>query len=196
MSRRRGGANPRREVDGMRRSSLVLSGLVVALGVVLVARSYVGERGVVLPTGGGPATLAGAPARDFALDRLGGGRAGLASYRGRVVLANLWATWCVPCRNETPALERLARTERARGLVVLGIDQGESAETVGAFARARGLSYPLLLDAEQQYGRAYALVGLPSSVVVARDGTIARGISGELTYAQMRAAVDPLLAAR
>lgn len=180
----------------MRRSSFAIFGLVLALLVALVARSYLGERGVAVRSGGGPEMLAGAPARNFVLDRVGGGRAGLATYRGSVVLANLWATWCGPCRTETPALEKLARSERARGLVVLGIDQGESAGVVASFAREMHLDYPMLLDADQNYGGAYAAVGLPTSILIGRDGKIVRGISGELTYAQMRTAVEPLLAGR
>ncbi|MBD5657065.1 MAG: TlpA family protein disulfide reductase, partial [Candidatus Eremiobacteraeota bacterium] len=101
--------------------------------------------------------------------------------------------WCAPCRSETPALEQLYEQERARGLIVLGIDQGESGEAAGAFAKEMKLTYPILLDEDQRYGRAYAAIGLPTSLVVDARGRIVRGIDGELTLAQMRDAVGPLL---
>jgi thiol-disulfide isomerase/thioredoxin len=137
--------------------------------------------------------LAGAPAQSYPVPALDGGTASLAGYRGHVVLVNLWATWCAPCRSETPALEQLYREESPKGLVVLGIDQGESAAAAAAFAKEMKLSYPILLDQDQQYGRAYAAIGLPTSLIVDAKGRIVRGVDGELSLAQMRAAVDPLL---
>ncbi len=133
--------------------------------------------------------LAGAPAASYPVKTLAGATDGLDRYRGHVVLVNLWASWCAPCRSETPALERLYRENSAKGLVVLGIDQGESAVAAGAFAREMKLSYPILLDEDQQYGRAYAAVGLPTTLVIDRTGHIVRGIDGELSLEQMRAAV-------
>jgi cytochrome c biogenesis protein CcmG/thiol:disulfide interchange protein DsbE len=109
---------------------------------------------------------------------------------------NLWASWCAPCRSETPALQRLYETERTKGLVVLGIDQGESSTAAAAFSKEMKLTYPILLDEDQQYGRAYAAVGLPTSLVVDARGRIVRGIDGELSLAQMHEAVDPLLRAQ
>ncbi len=166
--------------------------------IVVTVRTYFGVAGgAAAPAGvGGPQQLAGAPAASYAVETLGGARDSLAAYRGRVVLVNLWASWCAPCRSETPALERLFEENRARGLVVLGIDQGESAAAAGKFAKEMRLRYPILLDQDQQYGRAYAAIGLPTSLVVDRGGHIVRGIDGELTLAQMRAAVAPLLAGR
>ncbi|MBC5803831.1 MAG: TlpA family protein disulfide reductase [Candidatus Eremiobacteraeota bacterium] len=175
----------------------VLVTIVVAVALVAVAlgvNSYFGGNGGVIGGGGGgPALLAGTPAQSYAVASLGGGSGSLSRYRGRVVLVNLWATWCPPCRSETPELERLYRQDRARGLVVLGIDQGESAKTVASFVRAMKLTYPILVDEEQRYGGSYAAIGLPTTVIVGRDGKIVRGIDGALSFAQMREAVDPLL---
>jgi len=95
-----------------------------------------------------------------------------------------------------PDLERLYESERARGLVVLGVDQGESAEAAGAFARTHGVTFPILLDQDQRYGRAYAAIGLPTTVIVDRSGHIIKGIDGALTLAEMHDAVDPALRAQ
>jgi thiol-disulfide isomerase/thioredoxin len=144
---------------------------------------------------GGPAALAGAPAQSFDVRRTDGRSDSLARHRGRVVLMNLWATWCPPCEAEMPALQRFAR-EHARDVVVLGVDEGESAAKAAAFAREHGVTFPILLDESQQYGRAYEGVGLPTSVVVGRDGRVLKGIDGPMTIEQMRAAVAPALAAK
>jgi thiol-disulfide isomerase/thioredoxin len=148
------------------------------------------------PGGGGPAMLAGAPAQSFPATRLDGKPDALDNYRGRVVLVNLWASWCTPCREEMPDLERLYVAEKDRGLVVLGIDQGESAAAAGAFAREHSVTFPILLDQDQRYGRAYAAIGLPTTVIVDRGGRIVKGIDGALTLAEMRDAVGPVLRAQ
>ncbi len=173
---------------------VVLAAIVVA---VLIVRAYFSESGPGFGgAGGGPARLAGAPAVSYPIPRLGGTTDALASYRGKVVLVNLWATWCAPCRSETPALEKLYEHNKARGFVVLGIDQGESAQAAQGFVREFDLRYPILLDEEQRYGRAYAAVGLPTSIVVDRTGHIVRGVDGEMTLAQMQDAIAPALRAQ
>jgi peroxiredoxin len=140
--------------------------------------------------------LAGAPAVSYTIPKIGGGSDSLAAHRGSIVLMNFWATWCPPCKEEMPALEQLYRENRARGLVILGIDQGESAATAGAFAREHGVTFPILVDADQQYASSYVSVGLPTTVLVGRDGHVIRGIDGAQTIDQFRAIVGPLLAAK
>ena len=169
---------------------------VIAVAVVAaVVVTYAAERGG--PAGGpvGPAALIGTPARSFPARDLAGKDVSLADYRGKVVLLNLWASWCTPCRQEMPALEQLYRENRARGLVVLGVDQGESKEAATAFVREHGVTFDVLLDEEQQYGRAYAAVGLPTTLVIDRSGRIVHGYDGALTLSEMREAVDGTLRA-
>jgi thiol-disulfide isomerase/thioredoxin len=177
----------------MRGVLFIIIGIVAVVAAIALVGGYFGERGQVAGPGGGPAMLAGAPAVSYPVQRVDGVVDSLDNYRGHVVLLNLWATWCVPCRDEMPALESLYERERRRGLVVLGVDQGEGAPVAGAFARKTGVHYPILLDQEQRYGRAYSAIGLPTSVVVDRSGHIVRGIDGPLTLAQMQDAVEPAL---
>jgi len=106
---------------------------------------------------------------------------------------NLWATWCPPCLQEVPDLERFSNEYKKSGVVVLGVDQGESIAAASAFARAHGVSYPILVDEDQQYGRTYEAIGLPTTVVVDRAGHVVHGYDGPLTLAQMREAVAPVL---
>ena len=138
--------------------------------------------------GGGPGALAGSPAQSFEVRRTDGRIDSLARHRGHVVLLNLWATWCTPCREEMPALERFAR-ENAGKVVVLGVDQGESASAAAAYAKERGVTFPILVDEQQQYGRTYAAIGLPTSVIVDRSGHVVQGVDGQMTIEQMRSAV-------
>lgn len=172
--------------------ALVRSVIVIVSMLFLTACYTAPDQGTA--GGGGPGALAGAPAPSFEVRRTDGRTDSLARHRGQVVLLNLWTTWCPPCQEEMPALERFAR-ENAGRVVVLGVDQGESAAAAGRFAREHGVTFPILLDEQQQYGRAYQGIGLPTSVIVARDGHVLRGIDGAMTIAQMREAVAPALRA-
>jgi len=182
----------------MPRSLRVIVVVIALVAVFVTFKFYFSQSGgpAGMGLGGGPAFLAGAPAQSYPVLGLDGKTDSLDRYRGHVVLVNLWASWCAPCRSETPALERLYEDERSRGLVVLGIDQGESRDAAAGFASSMKLRYPILLDQDQAYGRAYAAIGLPTSIVVDRNGRIVRGIDGELSLAQMRDAVAPALRAQ
>lgn len=141
----------------------------------------------------GPAALRGQVAPSFAVPGLNGSTSALDTYHGHIVVMNLWASWCPPCRAEMPDLQRFYQAYKGRNVVVLGVDQGESARRVGAFAQSLGIHYPILLDEQQQYGRVYAALGLPTTIVVDTQGLVVRGFDGPLSYPQMVAAVAPLL---
>ena len=140
----------------------------------------------------GPAGLPGTRAPVIALRDDAGRAVSLDNVHG-VVLMNLWATWCPPCREELPDLQRLYAQDARRGLVVVGVDEGESPDRARAFAQSLGLRFPIWIDSDQAYGRAYGALGFPTTVVIAKNGRIASGFDGALTFAQMRAAVEPLL---
>ncbi len=157
--------------------------LVVALVVLVPLFRGSGSRPA------GPTGLAGdrAPVFDLHDDR--GAPVSLAQYRGRVVVMNLWASWCPPCRAEMPDLQRFADAYASRGVVVVGVNEGESPERARAFAQSLKIAFPIWIDDRQQYGRVYAALGMPTTVVVGRDGVVVRGFDGALTLDQMRAAV-------
>jgi peroxiredoxin len=119
------------------------------------------------------------PAPDFTLPRLDGTELHLADTRGQVVLVNFWATWCPPCRGEMPGLEALWQRYREQGLAVVGVseDTGRLAWIERNVAEL-GVTFPVLLDREGQVGRRYRVTGLPASVLIGRDGTIAARIVG------------------
>jgi peroxiredoxin len=121
----------------------------------------------------GAAPEMGREAPDFTLPDLGGKPVRLADFRGRrAVLVNFWATWCEPCREELPSLERLAR-ERHETLIVLGVNlDAVGPGRVRAYVRELGLTFPILLDPRQTTGALYRIRGLPASFVVGRDGIV------------------------
>ena len=94
----------------------------------------------------------------------------MADLRGKVVVVNFWASWCVECRAEMPALERLHREFTSRGLAVIGVNVREDGDTARRHAAQMGLTFPVVLDPKGTIPSAYGVVGLPMTVVVGRDG--------------------------
>lgn len=123
----------------------------------------------------GEASLAlGEPAPDKELEALDGDGSGeIADYRGRWVLVNFWASWCDPCRDEAPALERFSRAYRDR-LTVLGINLDDNRDDALGFVEEFGLTYPQLRDGDGRERRdAYGMTGFPESFLIDPEGRIA-----------------------
>jgi len=175
----------------MRRRVLIFWLAALALAATLYF-NYAGTGGATQRTIG-PASLVGNPAQSFQAQSISGTAASLQTYHGKLVILNLWASWCPPCRAEMPDLQRLYATYKNRNLVVVGVNQGESIEQARAFATALGIHFPILVDQAQAYGRVYAALGMPTTFIIRPNGIIARGFDGALTYDQMVAAVRPLL---
>ncbi len=142
---------------------------------------------------GGPASLVGEAAPVFSLRDDRGFPVSLDGYRGRIVLMNLWASWCPPCRAEMPDLQRLAHAYERDGIAIVGVNEGESPERAAAFADSLEIHFPIWIDSAQRYGRTYAALGLPTTVILDRRGVIVRAFDGALTFAQMESAVRPLV---
>jgi cytochrome c biogenesis protein CcmG, thiol:disulfide interchange protein DsbE len=120
----------------------------------------------------------------------------LADLRGSVVVLNFWASWCLECRQEMPALDRLHRTLQPRGLTVVGLNARESPAAAQRYAGTLRLSFPLVLDADGRINTLYGVVGLPTTFVIGRDGravALAVGIR-DWEGAQARALFEALLA--
>lgn len=139
----------------------------------------------------------GSPAPDFELATLAGDTARLSDYLGRPVILNFWATWCAPCRVEMPALGRAQADFDAagdEGPIVLTVNEGDSAERVGEFFAEIGWTLPALLDTDGEVGKTYGAFFLPTTVIIAPDGTVAALHRGMISREQLDsylAAVEP-----
>lgn len=110
-----------------------------------------------------------------------GSETSLADLKGKVVLVNVWASWCAPCEDEAPALERIWRDYRSRGLVILGIDVRDLTSDATAFIRRHKLTYPSLRDGDgNDTEDAFQTSGVPESFLIDRDGNIAWRFIGPL----------------
>jgi cytochrome c biogenesis protein CcmG, thiol:disulfide interchange protein DsbE len=128
-----------------------------------------------------PAPGKAVPAPPLSLPRLdGSGRLSLAGLRGRVVVLNFWASWCLPCRDEAPLLESTWRERRSAGLVVLGVDAMDASSDARTFARKHDLSYPMLHDGTGSTLGHWGIPGLPVTFVVDRRGQVVWKVIGGL----------------
>lgn len=167
--------------------------LVVAVGLAWVER----DDSPVAP---------GAPAPAFEAHDLNGEPVRLEDYRGRVVLLNIWATWCFPCRTEMPSMQRLHDEYEGTDfeVVAVSIDEASGSGTGGrggvrekirAFADSLGLTFEILHDPSGGIQEAYRAVGVPESFVIGRDGVIYRRVPGATRWdtPEHRELVDRLL---
>jgi peroxiredoxin len=120
----------------------------------------------------------------------------LAGLRGKVVLLNFWATWCLECRPEMPVFEQLHRDFAGKGLTILGINVREETSAISGYAKELGLTFPLVLDPRGEITLSYGVIGLPTTFLIGRDGrAVARAIgSREWGAAPGRALIQALLA--
>jgi len=166
---------------------------VAMAAVALVAFGYAcgrGERASQIEIG--------LPAPDYRARTLGGEPAALSQLRGRVVLLNGWATWCIPCQREVPALEKLYAARRADGLEIVGVnvDVGGAEERVRQFMTTYKMTYPVWRDPDDIFSGVFRAYGLPASYLIGRDGILRWHQVGEVDpdAPSFRAALDSALA--
>ena len=111
----------------------------------------------------------------------------LEDYRGKVVLVNFWATWCEPCRDEMPSMQRLRDSLAGRPFEVLAVNLGEPPSRIRAFLEKVPLEFPVLLDGDTATAKAWKARILPASFVVGPDGAIRYSHLGELDWTEQRA---------
>ncbi len=146
------------------------------LGPWLVAAAVAVAAGFALHSGPRtPAPLTrGSRAPDFSLPRLSAGEepSSLSASRGRVVLLNFWATWCKPCEDEMPAMQRLHTALAGSDFDLLAVSVDTADADVLAFRDRLGLSFPILLDPDRQVSQRYQVFRYPESLLIGRDGVI------------------------
>jgi cytochrome c biogenesis protein CcmG/thiol:disulfide interchange protein DsbE len=123
----------------------------------------------------------------FTLDRLDGkGKVSLASLRGKAVILNFWASWCVPCKEESPRLQAFWEKNRDRGVVVLGIDAQDFDFDARRFVDRYGLSYPMLRDKHGSTLGHYGITGFPETWFVDRSGRlVGKHVAGPVSDAEL-----------
>jgi cytochrome c biogenesis protein CcmG, thiol:disulfide interchange protein DsbE len=130
------------------------------------------------------------PAPNFALQSPDGRTVKLSDLRGQVVLVNFWATWCIPCRDELPAIQQVYSEQKDQGFTVLEVNEQETPKAIEEFAATIGAMPPIVLDRDGSVMQQYQLKGLPDTFVVDRQGVV-RGLSyGPVTRQAMLKYID------
>lgn len=167
------------------RSSIAVLAVLAVVGLLTFGLVSKGSSGVE----------PGDPAPTGPLPRLEGGGAGsLADHRGRWVLVNFWASWCIPCREEAPALERFQRQHGGPRFTVLGIDSRDLTGDGREFVREYGLTYPQLRDGDGGAADDYGTTGVPENFLIDPQGKVRLLVRGPVSEEYLREEVAPLLA--
>ena len=158
----------------MHRSVTAVCALSLSLAVVLLGCSNNGGEAQVIT----PASPTLAPA--LAMQSIDGKRISIADFRGKVVVVDFWASWCPPCREGLPHIQNLSSNAdfRARGLVVLAVNEQENAADIRRFIDQSHYTFTVLSDPDGSAARAYSAISLPTTVVIGRDGTIRLIVTG------------------
>ncbi|HVA69377.1 MAG TPA: TlpA disulfide reductase family protein [Candidatus Binataceae bacterium] len=148
------------------------------------------------PDDNGP-VAAGEKAAGFTLQDLNGRTVSLDKLRGKVVFLNVWATWCGPCREEMPSMEKLYEDMQGnKDFVMLAVSQDtQDASYVAAFVRKHGFHFDVLLDPDNKVAEAYDVSGVPETFIIGRDGRIVAHHSGAFDWSQadIRDSIEELL---
>jgi len=174
------------------RRALYLIILVAALAWVFASADQTGTS----TAGELPAPRQGFLAPDFTLQSLEGKNFTLSELRGQAILVNLWATWCLPCRAEMPAMQRMYEEYKDQGFVVLALNMTyqDTPSAVLPFVQEHGLTFPILLETNGQAAGQYELRSLPSSFFIDRNGIIQEVvIGGPMAEALLRTRIESLL---
>jgi len=133
------------------------------------------------------------PAPALAGDTLDGSTVALADLEGSVTVVNFWATWCKPCREEQPELERIYRDYRDQDVSFLGVDERDDPAAARAWIERFHVTYPSIVDEAGAWADDFALFGYPDTFVVDEGGTIRWAIYGQTSEAQLRDVLDQVL---
>jgi thiol-disulfide isomerase/thioredoxin len=138
---------------------------------------------------------AGGATPPLELSDIQGVRHTLADYRGKVVLVNFWATWCVPCRDEMPSIERLRASLEGRPFAVLAVNLAEPESRIRKFLEAVPVRFPVLVDRDTKTAKAWQAKLLPATYIIGPDGAIRYRHLGELDWSkpEVRAAIVRLI---
>ncbi len=161
--------------------------VAIAGGALAAGLSWVSKSATTATPLSEPDT--GYPSPDFRLASLDGGEIGPGDYTGDVVIVELWATWCGPCRLQARFLEELHQELDSKGVRFLAVSIGEDEATVREYVERRPFPYPVLLDPEDTLGQRYQVLGLPTVMIIDRRGAISFLETGVSDTARLRQAL-------
>ena len=130
----------------------------------------------------------GFPAPNFTFPNLNGQQVSLSDHRGKVVLVNIWATWCAPCRQEMPSMQKLYERFKGENLKILAVSiDSTGREAVAPFVQRLNLTFPVLLDPKGDIGPLYGATGVPESIIIDKEGTVVEKIIGPIDWSTPQA---------
>jgi peroxiredoxin len=154
--------------------------LLIGVGIIALLQTRNSSRNLA----GKPRFEKGAPAPNFTLPDLDGKMVSLADYKGQVVLLNIWATWCRPCVEEMPSMEKLYQELKDEEFEILAVSIDESgAQVVLPFMKKHKLSFPALTDTAGAIKNLYQTTGVPESFIIDKDGRIVEEVTGPRDWA-------------
>jgi cytochrome c biogenesis protein CcmG, thiol:disulfide interchange protein DsbE len=169
--------------------------LLAGLLIFLVGTQFLGRPTPIHVVVSGGRAAVGSSAPDFTTETVDGTPVRLSQYRGRPVLLNFWATWCTPCQDEMPLIQRASDIYRGQGLVVLAVNyQQTSTSSMKAFLRKVDARFPAVYDPAGQIAAAYGVnVGLPVSVFIDRSGKVSFIQLGQMSNAILQQHVQLII---
>lgn len=135
-----------------------------------------------------PVVKVGSPAPDFELTTLSGAQVKLSDYRGKVVILNLWATWCPPCKAEMPEMQSFYEKSRNSDITLLSVNlttQEKNEKAVADFVANYQLTFPIMLDKNDTVGKLYKTISIPTSYIIDREGIIREKVIGPMDEEKM-----------
>lgn len=164
-------------------SILLILLLIVGVGIIVLLQTKTSSYTPVVT----PRLAKGVSAPIFTLPNMGGERVSLVDYKGKVVLLNIWATWCPPCVEEMPSMEKLHQALKDEGLEILAVSiDVTGAEVVAPFMKTHRLNFTALFDTKGAVRDLYRTTGVPETFIIDTDGKIADIIIGPRDWASPR----------
>ena len=125
----------------------------------------------------------GQPAPDFTFPDLDGKEVSLSDFRGKVVFVNIWATWCPPCRDEMPSMQKLYERFKGQDFEILAVSiDADGGEAVAPFMKQMNLTFPALLDPSEKIRSLYAITGVPESFIIDKNGMLVQRVIGPMDW--------------